>query len=125
MTPEELKRNIHDADVLLRPTVLFINPADESTIKEALKSTNNEDKFLVEISEGVTKGKILAMDRKELERYVIPEPPINLDLRKGYANCNNCRYQPKPLTMCDWMKEQPMVHIKCPRWELKQNDCKV
>lgn len=125
MTLEELKRYIHDADVLLRPIVLFINPADENTIKEALKYTNNEDKFLVKISEGVTKGKIIAMDRKEFERYVIPEPPINLDLRKDCANCNNCRYQPEPLKMCDWMKEQPMVHKKCPRWELEQNDCKV
>lgn len=77
MTREELKDYIHEMDILLRPVVLFINPADESIIKEALRVTKKADAFLIETTENVTKGKIIAMERKELEKYYYPDPPIN------------------------------------------------
>ena len=119
MTIEKLKNYIHEMDILLRPVVLFINPADESIIKEALRATNRENDFLIQISEGVTRNKIIMMDRKELEKYLYHEPPINLDQSKETYNCNNCKHQPGPLLMCDWMKTQPMVPLKCPRWEAR------
>lgn len=40
--------------------------------------------------------------------------------KKGYQGCKNCKYQPEPMRMCDWMEKQTMVHIICPRWELKK-----
>lgn len=119
MTREELKNYIHEMDILMRPVALFINPADESIIKEALRATKKEDAFLIEITEHVTKGKIIAMKREELEKYYYPDPPINQDHLETVRNCNNCKYQPGPLLMCDWMKEQLMIHSKCPRWEAK------
>lgn len=119
MTKEELKSYIHEMDILLRPVVLFINPADESIIKEALRATNRENDFLIKTAESITRNKIIAMERKELEKYLHPEPPINLDQSKETYNCNNCKHQPEPLLMCDWMKEQPTVYLKCPRWEAK------
>lgn len=117
MTREELKNYIHEMDILMRPVVLFINPADESIIKEALRATNRENDFLIKTAESITRNKIIVMERKELEKYLHPEPPINLDQSKETYNCNNCKHQPEPLLMCDWMKEQPTVYLKCPRWE--------
>lgn len=119
MTREELKDYIHEMDILMRPVVLFINPADESIIKEALRATNRENDFLIETTEGMTRGKVLVMERKELEKYFHPDPPINQDHIETMRNCNNCKYQPGPLLMCAWMKEKSEVYLKCPRWEAR------
>lgn len=118
MTKEELKNCIHEMDMLLRPFVLFINPANESIIKEALKDINREDDFLIKTTESITRNKIIVMERKELEKYCHPDPPINQD-HITVRNCSNCRFQPGPLLMCAWMREKSAVYLKCPRWEAR------
>lgn len=72
MTREELKNYIHEMDISLRPFVLFIHPANESMIKEALKDINRENDFLIKTTESITRNKIIVMERKELERFLKP-----------------------------------------------------
>lgn len=39
----------------------------------------------------------------------------------AYEGCRNCKYQPEPMQMCDWMKHETIVYMICPRWEKKEN----
>ena len=39
-----------------------------------------------------------------------------------YKCCRNCKYQPEPLTACDWLKEQTQVFKLCPCYEPKDAD---
>lgn len=116
MTREELKDYIHEMDILMRPVVLFVNPAGETIVKKGLKEINKEDACLVVMNEAVPKNRIIIAERDKLE--IATHAPTNLS-RRGDFGCNNCKHQPGPFLMCDWMKEQLMVHFKCPRWEAR------
>lgn len=116
MTKEELISCIHEMDLKLRPIALFVNPDNETIVREGLKEINKEDACLVVINEAVPKNRIIIAERDKLE--IATHAPTNLS-RRGDFGCNNCKHQPGPLLMCDWMKTQPMVHLKCPRWEAR------
>ena len=102
----------------IKTEVLYCNPSDRAILDEALEKTKTTHIFEVRESIAIEKGNIVRVNKKELEKYLYT-PPINLDLDSGSATCNNCKHQPGPLLMCDWMKAQPMVHLKCPRWEAR------
>lgn len=100
----------------VKPEVIYCNPSDRAIIDEALKKANTTHMFEVRENEAIEKGKLFRVNKKELERYLFT-PPIELDLDPGSATCNNCKYQPDILQMCDYGKSQTSIMRKCPRWE--------
>ena len=101
---------------LMKPEVIYCNPSDRAIIDEALKKANTNHMFEVRESEAIEKGKLVRINKKELEKY-LSAPPIELDLDPGSATCNNCKHQPAALQMCDYGKSRTSIMMKCPRWE--------
>lgn len=96
--------------------VIYCNPSDRAILDEALEKTKTTHIFEVRESEAIEKGKLVRVNKKELEKYLFT-PPIELDLDPGSATCNNCKHQPEILQMCDYGKSQTSIMMKCPRWE--------
>lgn len=44
------------------------------------------------------------------------------DYYAKYQGCRNCEYQPAPLTVCEWLKTQTVVFVRCPRWKEKKGE---
>ena len=100
----------------IKTEVIYCNPSDRAILDEALEKTKTTHIFEVRESVAIEKGKIVRVNKKELEKYLYT-PPINLDLDSGSATCNNCTHQPDILQMCDYGKSQTSITMKCPRWE--------
>ena len=115
MSEIDRKRLVELLD-LMKPEVIYCNPSDRAIIDEALKEANINHMFEVRESEAIKKGQLVRIDKKEFEKY-LSTTPIELDTDPGSATCNNCRYQPDILQMCDYGKSQTTIMRKCPRWE--------
>lgn len=63
-----IKELLKDADLVLRPNALFINPADRELILEAMPEV--KDQYKIYMSGIVEKGKIYIMKRKDIEKYI-------------------------------------------------------
>lgn len=100
----------------IKTEVIYCNPSDKQSLTEALKKTKTTHMFEVRESEAIEKGKLVRINKKELEKYLFT-PPIELDLDPGSVTCNNCKHQLDILQMCDYGKSQISVMRKCPRWE--------
>lgn len=42
----------------------------------------------------------------------------------NYEGCRNCKWQPSPLTMCDYGKRRTYVELICSAWEPKDGEQK-
>lgn len=100
----------------MKTEVIYCNPSDRAIIDEALEETKTTHIFEVRESVAIEKGNVVRVNKSELEKYLYT-PPIDLDLDPGSASCNNCKYQPDILQMCDYGKSQTSVMRMCPRWE--------
>lgn len=69
MTPEELKKALHDMDLLVRPNIVFCNPKQYEQIKTALEN----QPFIVEADAAVEEGKVIVVDRKKMEDWIKPK----------------------------------------------------
>lgn len=67
MTIEKIKQVLHKADLALRPNIVFVNPADAKTIKEALPEI--EKTIVIKETENIEKGKAAVMNRETLEKW--------------------------------------------------------
>lgn len=114
MKPTE-KRLIELLDSM-KTEVIYCNPTDRAILDIALEETKTTHIFEVRESEAIEKGKLIRINKKELEEWVF-KPPIQFDTDPGSATCNNCKYQPDIFEMCDYGKSQTSVMRKCPRWE--------
>ena len=100
----------------MKPEVIYCNPSDRAILDEALEETKTSHIFEVRENEAVEKGKFVRINKKELEKYLFA-PPIDINLDAYFTTCNNCKYQPEKLQMCDYGKSQTSIMRKCPRWE--------
>lgn len=96
--------------------VIYCNPSDRTKLDEALEETKTTHIIEVRENEAIEKGKLVSINKKELEKYLFA-PPIDFNLDAYLTTCNNCKYQPDILQMCDYGKSQTSVMMKCPRWE--------
>lgn len=67
MTIEEIKQAIRKADLQLRPNILFVNPSDAKTIKDAIPEI--EKTIVIQETEYIESGKAVVMDREILEKW--------------------------------------------------------
>ena len=65
MTPEELKKALHDMDLLVHPNIVFCNPNQYDMIKDA----SENQPFIVEADVAVEEGKVIVVDRKKMEEW--------------------------------------------------------
>ena len=100
----------------MKPEVIYCNPSDRAIIDEALKKANTTHIFEVRESEAIEKGKLIRINKKELNEQLFT-PPIQFNTDPRSATCNNCKYQPDILQMCDYGKSKTYVMRMCPRWE--------
>lgn len=100
----------------IKTEVIYCNPSDRAILDEALEETKTTHIFEVRESEEVEKGKLVRINKRDLEKWLFT-PPIQFDTDPGSATCNNCKYQPDILQMCDYGKSQTSVMRMCPRWE--------
>lgn len=63
MSVEEIKRALHKADLALRPNIVFVNPADAKTIKDAVPEIDK--KIVIKETEFVEQGKAYVIDRRK------------------------------------------------------------
>ena len=100
----------------IKTEVIYCNPSDRAILDKALEETKTTHMFEVRESEAIEKGKLVRVNKKELDKYLFT-PPIEFDTDPGSATCNNCKYQPGILQMCDYGKSRTSIMMKCPRWE--------
>ena len=80
MTKEDLENLMHEADLICRPYILFVNPSEEAKFRQALKDAGVEDIVLLHTENFIETGKVVAIDRKKLEEwtyfhgYELPQP---------------------------------------------------
>lgn len=67
MSIEEIKQTIHKADLALRPNIVFVNPSDAKTIKDALPEI--EKTIVIQETETIESGKAVVMEREKLEKW--------------------------------------------------------
>ena len=67
MTIEEIKRALHEADLALRPNIIFVNPSDAKVIKEALPEI--EKTIVIQETEAIKSGKAIVIEREKLEAW--------------------------------------------------------
>ena len=71
MTTEELLKDaLNKLDLINRPNIIFVNPKDKDFLFTAIP--NISEMAVVEEYEGVEKGKLVVVDRKEFEKWVKP-----------------------------------------------------
>lgn len=67
MTIDEIKQAIHQADLALRPNIVFVNPSDGKAIKEALPEI--EKTIVIQETEAIESGKAIVIEREKLEAW--------------------------------------------------------
>lgn len=67
MTIDEIKQALHKADLILRPNIIFVNPSDAQTIKDAVPEI--DEKIVIKESEFVEKGKAYVIDRRKWDEW--------------------------------------------------------
>lgn len=67
MTIDEIKKALHKADLALRPNILFVNPSDAKTIKDAVPEI--DEKIVLKESDLVEKGKAYVIDRRKWDEW--------------------------------------------------------
>lgn len=67
ITIEEIKRALHKADLALRPIIVFVNPSDAKTIKDALPEI--EKTIVIQKTEAMESGNVAVMKRETLEKW--------------------------------------------------------
>jgi hypothetical protein len=75
MNPDELKKALHDMDLLVRPNIVFCNPKQYDMIKDALEN----QPFIVEADVAVEEGKTIVVDRKKMEEWARPKVRFDFD----------------------------------------------
>ena len=65
MTIDEIKQALYKADLALRPNIVFVNPSDAKTIKDALPEI--EKTIVIQETEAIESGKAIAIEREKLE----------------------------------------------------------
>lgn len=66
-TIEKIKQALHKADLALRPNIVFVNPSDAKTIKDALPEI--EKSIVIQETEAMKSGKAVVMNRGRLEKW--------------------------------------------------------
>lgn len=64
MTINDIIQTLRDADLILRPYSLFVNPCEIESVKTNLGNIGNQ--FEIIPNEGVEKGNVILVDRKQL-----------------------------------------------------------
>ena len=67
--PKEIADALHEADLIIRPYVMFVNPKDRSRIQEALKETNWNERIVIQEIDNVEIGRPLLAVRKDVESW--------------------------------------------------------
>lgn len=67
MTIDEIKQALHKADLTLRPNIIFVNPSDAKTIKDAFPEI--DEKIILKESELIEKGKAYVIDRRRWDEW--------------------------------------------------------
>ncbi len=67
MTIDEIKQALHKADLELRPNIIFVNPLDAKTIKDAFPEI--DEKIVLIESELIEKGKAYEIDRRKWDEW--------------------------------------------------------
>lgn len=67
ITIEEIKRALNKADLALRPIIVFVNPSDAKTIKDALPEI--EKTIVIQKTEAMESGNVAVMKRETLEKW--------------------------------------------------------
>lgn len=73
LSVDEIKRTLHDIDMVKRPYVAFLNPDDAAVIKNTFP--NIEDELLIEESKEIECGKGIVIERKKLENAFLHKVP--------------------------------------------------
>lgn len=66
-TIEEFEQALHKADLVLRPSIVFLNPDDAEAVKEAFPRI--EEEIVIQSSHYVEKGKGIVMKREDLDLW--------------------------------------------------------
>lgn len=64
---EEIKRALYKVDLVLRPKIVFMNPLDAKTIKDAFPEI--EKMIVIQETEAIESGKAVVMNRETLEKW--------------------------------------------------------
>lgn len=67
MTIDEIKKALYKADLELRPNIIFVNPLDAKTIKDAVPGI--DEKIVLKESDLVEKGKAYVIDRRKWDEW--------------------------------------------------------
>ena len=67
MMIEEIKRALHKADLALRPNIVFVNPKDAKTIKDAFPEI--EETIVIQETKAIESGKAAVINREKLEKW--------------------------------------------------------
>lgn len=67
MTIDEIKQALHKADLTLRPNIIFVNPSDAKTIKDAFPEI--DEKIVLKESDLVEQGKAYVIDRRRWDEW--------------------------------------------------------
>ena len=67
MKENDIKKAIHQADLIIRPKIMFLHPEDKKQITEQMPDI--EKKIVLEESAFINRGQGIIMDRKELEQW--------------------------------------------------------
>lgn len=69
MLEEEIKEALHRADIIMRPTIIFINPQDKYALLQ--ERPDIEKELVLQESELIDLGKPCMVDRKRLEEWYL------------------------------------------------------
>ncbi|MBQ1269170.1 MAG: hypothetical protein IIY09_01670, partial [Clostridia bacterium] len=69
---EELKEAFHKIDLLQRPYILYVNPAQKEKFVQVLKEIGYYDRMVVQETSCVEIDKAYIMERKKLDDWMIP-----------------------------------------------------
>lgn len=64
---EDINQAIYEADLKIRPKIVFINPSDAEFVKSVLP--NIEEEIVLQPTPFVEEGKMYVMERKDLEAW--------------------------------------------------------
>lgn len=67
MSIDEIKQAMHKADLQLRPWIVFANPSDARSIREALPRI--EEEVVIQETDAIESGKAIAIEREKLEAW--------------------------------------------------------
>ena len=70
--PKEIADALHEADLIIRPYVMFVNPKDRSFIQKGLEKTDWNERIVIQETDNVEIGKPLLAVRKEVESWFEP-----------------------------------------------------